>query len=115
MKTSFTLAAALVATLAAPVAFAAGAGNAISLKTQQQVYSTVLLDTVSASTDGTVAIVDYRNGVAGETLGSVPVNAGTSTDVKVSVGRLVNNGDVIAVLYNEFGDIVASKKVDVER
>ena len=114
MKTSFTLAAALVATLAAPAAFA-GAADAISLKTQQQVYSNVLLDTVSSATNGTLAIVDYHGGVAGATLGSVPVTAGTTTDVKVSVGRIVNNGDVIAVLYNEFGDIVASKKVDVER
>lgn len=114
MKVStFFPAAALAIVSTAGAASATTGHNYIMSPGAQDAKGTIEIDLVRSATDGYVEILDYRLGETGQSFGSEDVNAGANSNVRVPVGPGIT-GDVIAVLYDAAGNMVASEKIDIE-
>jgi hypothetical protein len=104
---------ALVAVTALSTASFASA-DAFSIIEDQEVNSVVELNTVNSTFGGSIEIRDFRLGTAGAVLGTVDLNAGANSHVRVNVGK-EPLGDVVAVLLDAAGNTVATQKVDIIR
>lgn len=85
---------------------------------QDEGASTIVIDALTATDDGFVAIFDNHNGVIGELLGAAAVREGANTETRVTLGRPVQR-DVIAMLFvgPDFSDpskAVDSVEIDIE-
>jgi hypothetical protein len=85
---------------------------------QDEGTSVIIIEPLSATADGFVAIYDYRTGVAGDLLGVASVREGANNQTRVQIGRGVRD-DVIAYLFagNDFTDpskALDSVKIDIE-
>lgn len=77
----------IVAACAAPVA--AVADSAIFTDRKQDYTTLVTANTISADTNGTLAIYAVRQGAIGNLLGTKPIAAGVHTDVRVPIKSTV--------------------------
>ena len=66
---------------------------------------------ITSEGDGIVEVYDYRLGEQGDLLGTVEVNQGANTDVRLNIG-MPPLGDMLAVLKVN-GEIVATNVYDV--
>jgi hypothetical protein len=107
------IALALGATIAASAA-SAGNGGYIGLTSQQDAASIVNMDVVVSETSGKLAIYDFRAGKIGAKLGESVVTKGANTDLKVNVGSNLQ-GDVMAVLMNNQGKQIDTRRVDIRK
>jgi hypothetical protein len=69
------------------------------------------LGTITSEGPGVVEVFDYRLGEQGELLGTVDVNQGANSDVRLNIG-MPPPGDMLAVLTVS-GEVVASNVYDV--
>lgn len=85
-------------------------------ESQDDRISTVVIEPLTATGDGYVAIYDYHRGEVGELLGVASVHEGANLETRVQVGRPLIN-DVIAFLFvgNDFSDpSMAVDSVEIE-
>lgn len=113
MKTLF--AAATVAALAVTPAFAQ---NMFALMDDSvDNASSILIQPLTATGDGFIAVYDYNREEIGPLLGVASVKAGANTATRIQLGRQLNH-DLIALLFiGEIGDpadAVDSVEIDVE-
>jgi hypothetical protein len=107
-------AAALTFTLAG----AAQAQDIFAFMGNQDDGSTVItIDPLTATSDGFVAIYDYRLGEVGDLLGVASIREGANRETRVQIGRGVR-ADVIALLFagDDFTDpakALDSVKIDI--
>lgn len=85
---------------------------------QEEGTGTIIIEPLSASGDGYIAIFDYHKDVVGDLLGVASVNEGANSETRVQVGRPLHR-DVIAYLFigDEFMDpslAVDSVEIDIE-
>ncbi len=102
MKT--TIALALTATL---LGSAVTAAPGFGLQRSIDDSTVVTLDLVRADVDGTVEITDF----SGKVLANEAVLAGANSNVRFQLDRQPV-GDVLAVLYDANGDVVAERRLD---
>jgi hypothetical protein len=108
MKTLLTAAA-----FALSLSGAAYAQNMFALMgdSQDENISVIIIQPLTATADGYVAIYDHHRGEIGRLLGVAAIQEGANLETRVQVGRAVQN-DVIALLFvgDDFTD--TSKAVD---
>jgi len=79
--------------------------------------SSILIEPLTATGDGFIAVYDYHLGEVGDLLGAASVSEGANTHTRIQLGRVLNR-DLIALLYiGEIGnpdDAVDSIEIDVE-
>lgn len=109
----------IAAAFAASVSGAANAQDMFAFMGSQDAgTTTVIINPLTATADGFVAVYDYRTGVAGELLGVASVREGANRETRIQVGRGVNS-DIIAYLFagDDFTDpskALDSIKIDIE-
>lgn len=108
MKTLLTAGA-----LALTLAGTAQAQNMFALMTnsQEENTSVVVIEPLTATADGFVAIYDHHLGVVGRLLGVAAISEGANGETRVQVGRSLQN-DVIALLFTGRDFMDPSKAVD---
>lgn len=85
---------------------------------EQDGRSTVVIDPLTATGDGYVAIYDYHRAEIGQLLGVASVREGANLETRVQVGRSLQR-DVIALLFvgDDFTDpamAVDSVEIDID-
>ncbi len=85
---------------------------------QDENTSVIVINPLTATADGYVAIYDHHGGQVGELLGVASIRKGANTETHVRLGRSVKR-DVIAFLFtgNDFTDpsmAVDSVEIDIE-
>lgn len=112
-KTLFALAAAAV--VGAATFASAGpsydTGSYFAQPRTLQASSVLDVALVTSTGAGTVSIYDYKSGIQGALLATVPVNAGANADLRINLG-VPPQDDVIAVLTIG-GQVAASQVFDV--
>lgn len=101
----------------------AGAANAQDMfahmeASQDKASSVIVIDPLTASGDGFVAIYNHHRGEVGELLGVASIREGANRETRVTLGRPVRT-DVIAYLFvgDDFSDpskAIDSVEIDVE-
>lgn len=105
--------------LAIMVAGAAQAQNMFALMGDQDSgVGTIIINPLTATGDGFIAVYDYHTGEVGRLLGVASVDEGANNETRVQVGRPVTQ-DVIALLFigDDFMDpskAVDSVEIDIE-
>jgi hypothetical protein len=85
---------------------------------QEEGSSVIVIDPLTASADGFIAIYDHHRGVVGALLGVASVRNGANRETRVNLGHPVQN-DVIAFLFagSDFTNplnAVDSIEIDIE-
>lgn len=82
-----------------------------NMSDSQDGRSTIVIEPLTASSDGYIAIYDHHRGEIGDLLGVASVSEGANLETRVQVGRTLRR-DVIALLFvgDDFMD--PSKAVD---
>ncbi len=85
---------------------------------QDEDSSVIVIDPLSATADGFIAIYDHHRGEVGDLLGVAAVRAGANRETRVTLGHPVRN-DVIAYLFagDDFTDPAAavdSVEIDID-
>jgi opacity protein-like surface antigen len=85
---------------------------------QDEGTSVIIINPLNATSDGYVAVYDYRTGTPGKLLGVASVVEGANAELRVQVGHTVNS-DVIAYLFagDDFTDpstALDSVEIDIE-
>ncbi len=107
------------AMLATMVASASQAQNMFAfMGDQESGVGTIIIDPLTATGDGYVAVYDHHAGQIGRLLGVAAIDEGANGETRVQVGRPVRQ-DVIALLFvgDDFSDpskAVDSVEIDIE-
>lgn len=86
---------------------------------QDEDSSVIIIDPLTATADGYIAIYDYHRAEVGALLGVASIREGANRETRVTLGHPVRN-DVIAYLFtgSEFTDpakAVDSVEIDIEK
>jgi hypothetical protein len=108
----------LATVVMAAMSTAATAENMFAFMGDQDASNVIIIEPLTASADGYIAVYDNHTDTIGELLGVARVYEGANNQTRVQVGRTVRK-DVIAFLFagNDFSDpttAVDSIKIDID-